>query len=178
MSTESEVAASKPRLRWYQFSLAELVALTTLVAASLSMVKWLPWAASVVVGTSVWIVAIYVDRRFSSDSPRRELRSYYDALLFFLLCGPFGALLWLAKRRNADANSKRTPFGYASPEDALADAFQLDMDGDCDAAVLLYAQIASRWPGHKHECRERISRVEDKRLRVGQSRQSSPNPSP
>jgi hypothetical protein len=167
MNTEPEVAATKPKLRWYQFSLAELVALTTLVAASLAMAKWLPWAASLVVSISVWIVAIHIDRRFSSHRPRREVRSYYDALLFFLLCGPFGAILWLAKRRSANADTTRTPFGYASPEDALADAFDLDMDGDWDAAVLLYAQIASRWPEHKQECRERLSQVEEKRLRVG-----------
>jgi hypothetical protein len=169
MSTEPEAAASKPKLRWYQFSLAELVGLTTLVAASLSMAKWLPWAASLVVSISVWIVALYIDRRFWPYDPIGKVRRYYHALFFFLLCGPLGAILWLAMRRHVSAATRRTPFGYASPEDALADAFELDLSGDWDASVLLYAQIARRWPEHTNECRERISQVEENRLRVSKS---------
>jgi len=142
MNTPKHNAAPKPGHRRFQYSLAGLLGFTTIVSIGLSILKSL----QVALGTYT--------------------------LAFLMLFAIGGSILIVACFASVAANAqkgvRRTPFGYASPEDALADAFQLEMDGDWDAAVLLYAQIAGRWPEHKQECRERVLRVEEERLRVKQ----------
>ena len=51
------------------------------------------------------------------------------------------------------------------PTDALAAAFQLDVQGDWEAAIALYGEVARRWPEHAHYARECIAHIEEKRSR-------------
>ncbi len=162
MSTEPPPTLT-PKLRWYQVSLAELFGLTTLVALTLSLIKCFPWSAPLVVSINVWVVVIYIDRRLLPRISGRPPCRYSYALIFFLLCGPFGAIVWLALHLWASAGAAQPLDQYTGPEDALAAARQLDRDGKWDAAVLLYAQIAERWPERAQDARECIRRGE-KRL--------------
>jgi len=173
MSTEPP-PTSKPELRWYQVSLAELFGLTTLVAVTFSLIECFPWSAPFVASVSVLVVVIYIDRRLLPRASGRPPRRYSYALLFFLLCGPFGAIVWLALHLYASADASRPRPEHASPEDALSAARLLDMDGKWDAAVLLYAQIAERWPEHAQDAREYIRRGEEKRSNVEPSQPSCP----
>ena len=163
MSTEPP-STLKPALRWYQVSLAELFGLTTLAALTCSLIKCFPWSAPLVVTISVWVAVIYIDRRLLPRISGRPPRRYSHALYFFLLCGPVGAIVWLALHLWESAGAARPLDQYFGPEDALAAARQLDWDGKWDAAVLLYAQIAERWPEHAQDARECIRRGEEKRF--------------
>lgn len=169
MSTDQPTPALKSKLRWYQFSLAELVSLTTLAAACCSLIKCFPWSAWLVASIGVWIVAIYIERWRSSHDPSRTGRRYSYAVLFFLFFGPLGAIFWLALRLYENAGAAEPPAKYADPEDALAAASVLERIGDWDAAVLLYAEIAARWPEHRQYARECILQGEAKRSRVEQT---------
>jgi hypothetical protein len=119
----------------------------------------------------VWVVVIYIDRRILPRATGLPRPRYSYVLLFFMLCGPFGAIVWLALHLYAYVGPKSLLAEYVSPEDALAAALRLDMDGNWDAAVLLYAQIAERWPEHAQDARECIRRGEEKRSSV-----EPPNP--
>ncbi|MGO9108663.1 MAG: hypothetical protein ACLP9L_05465 [Thermoguttaceae bacterium] len=61
---ELETAARISKLRWYQLSLAETLALM-IVAAGFSMLKWFPVAWPFVADFAIFAVAFYVDRHFS-----------------------------------------------------------------------------------------------------------------
>ena len=91
---ETQPTASKPERRWYQFSLAGLLAVTTIISIGLSLLKWsvnaLPFVATLV----LWIVTIFVDRRFS---PRFSERPAAIAVALALL-GLFSACVVLAGR--------------------------------------------------------------------------------
>ena len=74
MSTES-APASKPKLRWYQVSLAELLASAVTVGVSLSLLKWSPQLWPLVVLFGVVVLTEYVDHRSSpaevADDPQK-----------------------------------------------------------------------------------------------------------
>ena len=56
----------------------------------------------------------------------------------------------------------RPPAEYANPDDALAAAVQLDMQGDWEAAIAIYRDVARRWPEHEHYVRECIKRIDER----------------
>jgi glucan phosphoethanolaminetransferase (alkaline phosphatase superfamily) len=91
---ETQPPEPKPGCRWYQFSLAGLLALTAIISIGLSLLKWsvdaLPFVATLV----LWIVTIFVDRRFS---PRFSERPAAIAVALVLL-GLFSACIVLAGR--------------------------------------------------------------------------------
>jgi hypothetical protein len=60
----------------------------------------------------------------------------------------------------------RPPADYTNPDDALAAAFQLDMQGDWDAAIALYGDVARRWPEHGQYAQGCITQVQEKRSRI------------
>jgi hypothetical protein len=59
-----------------------------------------------------------------------------------------------------------SPEDFTNPEDLLAAAFQFDMNGDWDAAIALYSDVAKRWPEHERYAQECISRLQEKRSRL------------
>jgi hypothetical protein len=87
-TTEPQPAAPKPGLRRFQYSLAGLLALTTIISVVLSLLKWSPWFFGVLfVNVGFWIVVIYIDRRFS---PRFSWRTFVAVIVVLTLLG----LLW------------------------------------------------------------------------------------
>ena len=62
---ESQPVASNPKRRWFQFSLAELLALTTSVAVSLSLLKWSSGFWPLVLFWGFILLTIYIDHRSS-----------------------------------------------------------------------------------------------------------------
>ena len=57
---------------------------------------------------------------------------------------------------------------YINPEEVLAAACRLDLDGKFDEAVAIYVEVARRWPEHKQYALERITQVKEKRSRVAE----------
>ena len=86
---ETRSAEPKPERHWFQFSLAELLALTTVVAVTLSLMKWSPWCGVLFVTLSLWIAAIHIERRSSSSFSSKKL---VVIILAWVLLG----LLWAA----------------------------------------------------------------------------------
>jgi hypothetical protein len=62
---EIQPDASKPKRRWFQFSLAELMALTTIVAVSFSLLKWSPRLWPLVLYFCFILLTTYIDHRSS-----------------------------------------------------------------------------------------------------------------
>jgi hypothetical protein len=166
--TEPKPAAPKLDRQRFQYSIAELLAVTTIVAVGLSVLKWLEIefgldivafaiVGSLYVGCATWL---FIDAR------KRGYPGVMVVLLFTLFC-PFAVIVWIFIRPKAKVVI-RPPAEYANPDDALAAAFQLDMDGDWDAAIVLYAEAARRWPEHEQYARGCITQVEEKRSRVEQ----------
>ncbi len=60
----------------------------------------------------------------------------------------------------------RSPAEYADPYEALDAARELDLQGDWDAAIAFYADLARRWPEHEAYIRGCIQRVEEKQSRL------------
>jgi hypothetical protein len=81
--------APKSERHWFQFSLAELLGLTTVVAVTLSLMKWSPWFGVLVVTLYVWIAAIHIERRSSSSFSWKTLVVIIVAWVLF-------GLLWAA----------------------------------------------------------------------------------
>ena len=77
------------------------------------------------------------------------------------------AVHWLVRMRPA-ITLTRPASAYTDPEDALAAAFQLDMQGDWDAAIALYAEVAKRSPDQEQYAQGRIKEIEDKQRRANQ----------
>ena len=76
---------------------------------------------------------------------------------------------WCASLRQPAKTLMRLASAYANPENALAAAFELDMDGDWDAANALYGEVARHWPEHEEYARRRIAEIEEKQSRANQS---------
>jgi len=167
---EYQPAEPKSERRRFQYSLAGLLTLTTIISVVLSLLKWLQMefgfagiafviffamAGAIYVGSAAWAVADAQKRGYSGGL----------AVLFFALFGPIGAILWLVVRPKPKVVI-RPPADYANPDDALAAAFQLDMRGDWDAAIALYGDVARRWPEHEKYARGCITQVEEKRSRL------------
>ena len=91
---EIQPTEPKPDRRWYQFSLAGLLALIAIISIGLSLLRWsvnaLPFVATLV----LWIVTMFVDRRFS---PRFSERPAAIAVALIVL-GLFSACIVLAGR--------------------------------------------------------------------------------
>jgi hypothetical protein len=64
-------------------------------------------------------------------------------------------------RPNSEAISQ-SEAEFDNADDALAAAFRLDMDGDWEAAIALYAKAAEEWPEQSLYARECIKRIEEK----------------
>jgi hypothetical protein len=167
---ETRPATSRHELRWYQYSLAGLLGLTTILSVVLSLLKWLQinfgfagvaWviifaiAGALYVGSVAWAIA---------DAQKRGCSGGLVVLLFAFL-GPMGAVVWLFVRPSPQVVI-RPPAEYADPDDALAAALQLDMQGDWDAAVAVYGAVARRWPEHEKYVQGCITRLEEKRSRL------------
>ncbi len=71
---------------------------------------------------------------------------------------------WLAVRPAPKVAVR--PAAYANPEDAFDAAFELEMQGDWDAAIAVYEDAARRWPEHAQYARSCIRQVEEKRSRL------------
>ncbi len=92
--TEPQPAEPEPERRWYQFSLAGLLAVTAIVSIGLSLLKWSVNAVPFVATLVLWVVTIYIDRGFS---PRFSERPAAIAVALVLL-GLFSACIVLAGR--------------------------------------------------------------------------------
>lgn len=100
--------------------------------------------------------------------------NWVDGLAEFAILWMFGFLViglyrlvwcsWLAVRPEPTVVVR--PAEYANPEDAFDAAFQLDMQGDWDAAIAAYNDAARRWPEHEPYARGCIRQVEEKRSRL------------
>lgn len=93
-ATESQPAEPKLERRWYQFSLAGLLALMAIISLGLSLLKWSVDALPFVATLLLWMVTMFVDRRFS---PRLSERPAAIAVALVLL-GFFSACIVLAGR--------------------------------------------------------------------------------
>ncbi len=63
--TERHADEPKPGHCRFQFSLAELIALTTVISLGLSILKWFPESWPLIVFVGVSLVAIHLDRHRS-----------------------------------------------------------------------------------------------------------------
>ena len=164
---ESRPAGLNPDRRRWQYSLAELLALTTIISIGLSLLKWLGIKFDMdVVLDLVPLVAIgglYVGFAAWSFTDARK-RGYPGIVLVVLvtLLGPAAVIVWLFVRPKAKIIMQR-PADYTNPDEAFAAALQLDMQGDWDAAIALYGEVARRWPEHEHYAQGCIREVEEKR---------------
>ena len=78
-----------------QFSLIQLLAWTTFVAIWLSLLKWRGKEWPFIAGLGLWMILLYLDRRFS---PRFSPWDAVTILATLILAGPFGALIVSALR--------------------------------------------------------------------------------
>ena len=89
--TESQPAVPKPGHRPFQYSLAGMLALTTIISVGLSLMKWNPWFGVLFVNLGLWIVAIYIDRRFS---PKFSWRTLVGVVVVLILLGVLSAVMF------------------------------------------------------------------------------------
>ena len=167
MSTpETQPTASKPDRRRFQYTIAELLVLTTIVAIGLSLLRWLAIEFGIEIVPFVISASIYVGcaALLFADARKRGYSGVAVVVLFTLL-GPFMAFVWIFVRPKAKI-AVRPPTAYTNPDDALTAAFQLDMQGDWEAAIAHYREVARRWPKHEHYVLGCIDRIEEKRLRA------------
>ena len=109
-------------------------------------------AAVLHVGSAAWAITDAQKRGYSGDL----------VLMLVVLFGPVGAILWLIVRPKPEV-VMQSPAAYANPEDAVAAAIRLDMQGDWDAAIATLPQVARRWPEHEQYVQECITRLEERR---------------
>lgn len=83
-------------------------------------------------------------------------------VLFFWLCGPLVALIWLLVRPPQNLTEKYAA-DYESPDDALDAAARLDCIGEWDAAERVYLNCIERWPEHARYARSCIDHIGEKR---------------
>jgi hypothetical protein len=122
---------------------------------------------SLIIAVTALCVACTVIKGFKLD--------WGNGFAEFAILGMFGWLMvglyrlvwcsWLAVRPEPKVVI-RSAAEYANPEDAFDAAFQLDMQGDWDAAIALYGDVARRWPEHEKYARGCITQVEEKRSRL------------
>jgi len=164
--TESSPASSKPDRSRFQYSLAELLALTTIVAVGLSLLKWLKIKFGIDTVTFVIVGGLYVGcTTWLFVDARKRGYSGLVVVLLFTLTGPLAVVLWTFVRPKAKIVI-RPAAAYTDPDDALAAAFQLDMQGDWDAATAVYSEVVRRWPEHGQYAQGCITQLEEKRSRV------------
>ncbi len=121
---------------------------------------------SLIIAITALCVACAVIKGFKLD--------WVDGFAKFAMLCMFGWLMvglyrlvwcsWLAVRPEAKVAVR--PAEYANPEDAIDAAFELDMQGDWDAAIAVYDDVARRWPEHEQYARGCITQVEEKRSRL------------
>jgi hypothetical protein len=165
-----QVAISKPDRRRFQYSLAGLLGFTTFVAVVLSLLRSLYVTGGLDLVGSV-ILAVIVGGLYviciawAVGDARKRGQSGVLVVAFFASLGPFAAVLWLLVRPSVKPVI-RSAMVCSNPEDALAAAFQLDIAGDWDAAVVLYGEVARHWPEHEPYARGRVTEIELKQSRA------------
>lgn len=163
---EFQPATSKPNRGRLQYSIAELLALTTIVSVGLSLLRWLAIEFGIDIVPFVIFGGVYVGfAAWLFADARKRGYSGVAVVLLFTVFGPTAVIVWLFVRPKAKIVI-RPPADYTNADDAFAAAFQLEMQGDWDAAIILYGDVARRWPEHEQYVRACITHVEEKRSRL------------
>jgi hypothetical protein len=123
-------------------------------------------AFALVAATLGWLEKDFFAWRSHLPLPKGKttLAPSWESVFIGFIVSTILTLIWIALRRRANV-AIRPPAEYADADDALAAAFQLDVQGDWEAAIALYGEVARRWPEHAHYARECIAHIEEKRSR-------------
>ena len=112
-----------------------------------------------VLGLYVWAVSWAI-----ADAQKRGQTGCLPMFLFYVF-GPLAVVTWLAIRPQKRL-VERKPEEYSNPDDALAAASRLDMQGNWDEALNLYRLSAERWPEHRGYIEQCVAQIDAKRGRA------------
>ena len=174
---ESQPQPNAPPPRPFQFSLASLLVFVTGVCVALSLIQWHSTFGLVVVivepavGILIAFIGLVLSPVVATVTLPVSLPLAVACCAILRKVDPWRSKAGMmdldrtmrSRRRAADM---RLSGEYANPEEVMAAAFQHDRDGNWDAAVAIYAEVARRWPEHAAYARGRITEIEEKRSRM------------
>lgn len=123
------------------------------------------WFALAMLAGSVGILSLYVwvVSWAIGDAQKRGQTGCLPMFLFYVF-GPLAVVVWLGARPPKRLVDKR-PEDYSNPDDALAAASRMDMQGNWDEALNLYRLCAERWPEHQRYIEQCVKQINAKRGR-------------